>query len=296
MNDLKVAIVGAAGRGSCFITPFESNPHTQIVALCDINTEKLANTPNKPEGVKLYSDFEQMLEQAKPDIVVVATPMPCHAEQCIAALERDVHVLGEVPAVVSIDEVKRLVQAVTKSKGQYMMAENVCYTKESVLIKSIAKAGLFGTMYFAEGEYLHELKALNEVTKWRRTWQTGVDGITYGTHCIGPVLQWMGERMVSVSCAGTGHHYTDAAGLAYEAQDGCIMLGKTTSGGLEKYGLICSPTGQAAPSFRCRAPMAVTRPAEGLGTNPGFGYAASLKRWSGCLWLILRSSSYQTSG
>lgn len=234
MKDIKVAIVGAAGRGQSFISPFTSNLHTQIVALCDIDGDKLQALVNIPKGAELYADFAQMLDHAKPDIVVIATPMPCHAEQCIEALARNMHVLGEVPAVVSIDKAKRLVLAVIKSKGQYMMAENLCYTKESVLIKTLAKAGLFGTIYFAEGEYLHELKALNEITKWRRRWQTGVDGITYGTHSIGPVLQWMGERITSVSCAGTGHHYKDATGTPYEAQDGCILLGRTTGGGLVK--------------------------------------------------------------
>ncbi len=234
MKDIKVAIVGAAGRGSSFMIPFSSHPSTQVVALCDMDSEKLAGIANNPEGAELYADYTQMLDQAKPDIVVVATPMPCHADHCIAALERGLHVLGEVPAVVSLDEAKRLLQAVNVSKGQYMMAENCCYTKESVLIENIVKAGLFGTISFAEGEYLHELKALNEITKWRRKWQTGVDGITYGTHSTGPLLQWMGERIVSVSCAGSGHHYTDASGAAYEAQDGCILLGKTASGALVK--------------------------------------------------------------
>ena len=35
---------------------------------------------------------------------------------------------------------------------------------------------MFGEVYYAEGEYLHELKVLNEVTKWRRRWQTGING------------------------------------------------------------------------------------------------------------------------
>ena len=110
-----------------------------------------------------------------------------------------------------------------------MMAENCCYTKQTVLIGELVKAGLFGTVTYAEAEYLHELKALNEQTKWRRSWQTGIDGITYGTHSTGPLLHWMGERITSVCCTGCGHHYTDAAGAAYQAQDGCVMLGKTAS-------------------------------------------------------------------
>ena len=94
---------------------------------------------------------------------------------------------------------------------------------------------MFGEVYYAEGEYLHELKGLNEITKWRRTWQTGIDGVTYGTHSLGPILQWMpGDRVVRVCCEGSGHHYVDPRGDAYENQDSCVMLCKMEKGGLVK--------------------------------------------------------------
>ena len=80
-----------------------------------------------------------------------------------------------------------------------MMAENYTYIRSNVLVRELVRRGLFGTTYYAEGEYLHELKGLNEVTRWRRTWQTGVAGVTYGSHSLGPILQWMpGDRVVSV--------------------------------------------------------------------------------------------------
>ena len=229
MNDIKVAIVGAAGRGGSFILPFTANPNTQLVALCDADADRLHAIPSVPKSTQLYTDYDQMLDESAPDVVVVATPMLLHSQHCIAALQRDIYVLGEVPAVVSIEQAKALVLADHYSKAQYMMAENCCYTKQTVLISELVKAGLFGTVTYAEAEYLHELKALNEQTKWRRNWQTGIDGITYGTHSTGPLLHWMGQRITSVSCAGCGHHYADAEGIAYQAQDGCVMLGKTAS-------------------------------------------------------------------
>jgi predicted dehydrogenase len=79
------------------------------------------------------------------------------------------------------------------------------------------------------------VKELNEITPWRRRWQTGIDGITYGTHNLGPILQWMaGDRVVRVCCAGSGHHYLDPRGDAYENQDTCVMLAQTARGALIK--------------------------------------------------------------
>ena len=69
---------------------------------------------------------------------------------------------------------------------------------------------------------------------WRRRWQMGVEGITYGTHSLGPILSWMaGDRVTSVCCAGSGHHYRDPRGDNYH-QDTHVMLGKMASGGLVK--------------------------------------------------------------
>ena len=47
-----------------------------------------------------------------------------------------------------------------------MMAENYTYMKPNVLVRELARRGLFGEIYFGEGAYIHELKAGNERTKW----------------------------------------------------------------------------------------------------------------------------------
>lgn len=232
MKQFKVGIVGAAGRGSNFFTPFICNPHTQLEALCDINEEGVSRTAAEVGIEKVYTNYEEMLEKSGIDIVMIGTPMQFHVPQALPALEHNIHVLCEVPAAVSMEEAKELVLACKKSNAKYMMAENYCYMRPNVLVRALARAGLFGQMYFGEGEYIHELKELNEITKWRRHWQTGINGCTYPTHSFGPVYQWMGERAVSVSCVGSGHHYRDPRGDEYENEDSITMLCRMEKGGL----------------------------------------------------------------
>ncbi len=231
-SPLKVGVVGSVGRGRSFFASFHNNPATSLAALCDINAEGLAAQSAEQEVEQTYTDYEQMLDRAELDLVVIGTPMPFHAPQAIAALQRGVHVMSEVPAAVGLEEAKQLVQAATAGSARYMMAENYCYIKHNVLVRELARRGLFGTMYFGEGAYIHELKGLNEITKWRRRWQTGVNGCTYPTHSLGPVLQWIGERVVSVCCVGSGHHYTDPRGDRYENEDSISMLCRLSGGGL----------------------------------------------------------------
>jgi len=115
-----------------------------------------------------------------------------------------------------------------------MLAENCNYMKPNVLVKALVDHGLFGELYYAEGEYLHELKELNRLTPWRRVWHTGVRGITYGTHSLGPILNWMsGDRIVRVCCEGSGSHYVDWQGQPFH-DDTSVMLAKTARGALIK--------------------------------------------------------------
>ena len=236
MDRIQIGIVGAGGRGGNIMERLSTIfPEVDVRAVCDINPDCLPEAKVRLGASEAYDDFLEMLDTSRIDALLMGTPMNFHAPHAIEALGRGIHVLSEVPAAVSIDECKDLVTASVKSKATYMMAENYIFTRPNITIREMVRDGLFGTPYYAEGEYIHELKELNEKTQWRRVWQTGINGITYGTHSLGPVLQWMDDdRVVSVCCAGSGHHYLDPRGSQYENEESCVMLCKTNNGALIK--------------------------------------------------------------
>lgn len=229
-NKLKVGIVGAP-RGQSFIRSFQAIEETDVIAICDLNIDVVEGVASQFNIDQMYTEFEEMV-QSDLDIVVVSTPMPLHAPQSTLALQEGKHVISEVPAATDLQQCWELAKSVENSKKKYMMAENYVYTRENILIRELAMQGLFGDIYFGEGQYLHELKSLNEITKWRRKWQTGRNGCTYSTHSLGPVLQWFEDRVCTVSCFGSGHHYEDSEGKQYENEDTISMICKTTRGGL----------------------------------------------------------------
>jgi len=235
LQQFNLGIVGACGRGKSFKAACDALGAVRIRAVCDINREKLPAAQERLGADEAWVDYSEMLEKCDLDAVILGTPMHLHVPQALPALAKNKHVLSEVPAAVSLEECRQLVAACKTSSGVYMMAENYTYRRPNVLVREMVRRGEFGTPYYAEGEYLHELKELNEVTVWRRKWQTGVNGITYGTHSLGPILQWMpGDRVESVCCAGSGHHFRDPRGAEYENEDSCVMLGRMRSGGLVK--------------------------------------------------------------
>jgi predicted dehydrogenase len=235
---LKLGIVGACARGGSFRAGCEA-AGLEIKAVCDINADALPAAAKQVGVTETYTDYQTMLEQSGIDAVIIGTPMHLHVPQSIAAVERGIHVLCEVTAGVTIEECKELVRACEKSEAIYMMAENYAYRRPNVLVRELVRQGLFGQPYYAEGEYIHELKTLNERTPWRRTWQSGIAGITYPTHALGPILQWMpGDRVVRVCCADTTTRLKDPRGEEY-AQMTPVMLCKTAKGALIKIRVDC---------------------------------------------------------
>ncbi|MHB0859223.1 MAG: Gfo/Idh/MocA family protein, partial [Anaerolineae bacterium] len=173
LQKLNVGIVGAAGRGGSFKGVFEAVPSARIHAVCDTNAEALEQAATRLGATEAYTDYETMLARSELDVVLLGTPMPLHVPQAIAALSQGLHVLSEVPAGISLDECRDLVASAKGSRGIYAMAENYIYTRPNMIVRELVRQGLFGTPYYADGEYLHELKGLNEITRWRRRWQTG---------------------------------------------------------------------------------------------------------------------------
>jgi predicted dehydrogenase len=232
---INIGIVGAGGRSASLKAALDITGTARVHAVCDIDAGRREESKRYFGAPEMYEAYSEMIARSDIDAVIISTPMMLHAPQSVEALAKNIHVLSEVTAAVSMDECRALVAAAAASKALFLMAENYIYTRANSMVRELARRNMFDVPYYAEAEYIHELKQLNEETPWRRRWQTGVNGITYGTHSLGPVLTWFpGERVTAVSCAGSGHHYRDARNSPYENEDTCVMLCRMSGGGLVK--------------------------------------------------------------
>ena len=267
MMELKVGLAGA--RGLSFIGGFRSIPGVSVEALCDLNEDLLKSTAAKYGISKTYRVFEDMLE-SDIDAVVIATPMQCHVPQALSALEAGKHVMSEVTAGVTMDELWWLIEWVEKYKKVYMMAENYCYIPENQIIENMVRQGLFGEVYFGEGEYLHDIRELavypSGKYSWRKFWQLGKRGAFYPTHSLGPVMKWFaGDRIKYVSCFGTGWH-TDPQ---FRQEDTSLTLCQLESGKLIKIRLDCiSKRPHNLTYYSLQGTKGCYEAARGLGDKP----------------------------
>ena len=133
---IKVGIAGV--RGMSTVMGFNAIDGVEISALCDLDEEVLCREGDKLNIPKQhrYRVFEDMLE-SDIDAVVIATPMQCHMPQAVAALEAGKHVMSEVTAGVTMDELWWLCEAVEKYGKTYMMAENYMYMPKVQLVNEL---------------------------------------------------------------------------------------------------------------------------------------------------------------
>jgi hypothetical protein len=74
---LNVAVVGVGGRGAANRNAVARTEN--IVALCDVDSHRLAQAAEQHPQARQYADFRRMLEQRDIDAVVVSTPDHTHA-------------------------------------------------------------------------------------------------------------------------------------------------------------------------------------------------------------------------
>jgi len=111
---LNIAAIGAGGRAEGDIAGCNSE---NIVALCDVDWDKAAETFKKYPKAKKWRDFRKMLEQQKDiDAVIVATPDHTHAVAAMMAIKMGKHVYCEKPMTRTVWEARRLTEAAREAK------------------------------------------------------------------------------------------------------------------------------------------------------------------------------------
>lgn len=265
-DKLRVGLVGI-GRGTSYGHIFSVNPLTEVAALCDFDENKLAQS-GKDFGLAdshLYTKYEDIFSEDL-DIVVLGTPMPYHADQVVAAIEADCHVLSEVTAASDLDGCMRIHKAVTSHpKLKYMMAENCCYMAFALEWKDIVDSGRLGSIYYAEADYVHEIRDLIiDAETGAEKWRVHRAPLHYCSHSLGPLLQLMPDDYI-IRCTASGNRAT----IIPHEGDGFIDM---------QVGLFQTKNG--ATIKVCRSSVATKRPA--LCTYSVYGTKGTLE--SGRKW------------
>ncbi len=239
VSDRKVR-VGLVGYGVCRFGAafgFQDHPNVEVVAVSDLIPERCKQLAEVTRCNKTYPSLEDLVKDDNIEAVFVATDAPSHARHCIEVLRHGKHVASAVPAVFgSLEDAEKLYETVKQSGMKYMMFETSIYRENLFAMRQIYKAGGFGRILYAEGEYWHYSK--NGIASYNN-WRHGMPPQWYPTHSDAYYVGVTDESFTEVSCLGIPSKMEryQKGNNRYDNPFGTeISLYRTSEGGMARMG------------------------------------------------------------
>ena len=158
---VRVGIVGFGFMGHMHFRCWDANPDAQIVAICDVDNDKLTgkaaqagNIEGAEEALDLsniatFTDLAAMLKEIDLDAVSIALPTYLHAQATIQALKAGVHVLCEKPMALDSAQCQTMVDAAAQSGKILQVGHCIRFWPEYAYLKEIVQSGKYGSLQFA---------------------------------------------------------------------------------------------------------------------------------------------------
>lgn len=148
-------------------------------------------------GAPVYESVEELVDEARPDAVIVGTPPNAHAEPCLKALGAGCHVFCEKPFVESLHDADAIIGAA--SAANRVVAVNHEFRENPIFraVRDGVASGDFGRIVFCQVWQLMNLAPWEEPTPWRSGMadRTLLEG---GVHLVDLLLSIYGEPPVAV--------------------------------------------------------------------------------------------------
>ena len=206
MKKLRLAVIGGGQFSSSFIHLFQAHPFVEEVALVELNPERRASIAAKFSIKQTFASLSE-LWNSDFNAVAIFTPRWTHAQIALEAIENGRHVYTAVPMGITQEEISQLVEASSKTKLTYFMAETSFYYPAVVFSRKKFAEGQMGKFVYGEGEYLHDMShgfsdayAANGGDDWKST--ASFPPMLYSTHSVSTILSVTGAQATSVTCIG----------------------------------------------------------------------------------------------
>ena len=139
---MKYALIGC-GRISPNHIQAAMNNNLEIAAICDINPANMDDKKAKfelPDSVKLYTDYKEMIEHEKPELVAIATESGKHATIALDCIEKGCNVIIEKPIALSLEDADKIIATISFQDDKYKEKISFRKNENELLILMVALA------------------------------------------------------------------------------------------------------------------------------------------------------------
>ena len=247
---MRVGVVGAGMIGARHIATVAASPAAELVGVADMLP------PDHPAVASLscpyFRSHRDLIAQAKPDAVVIATPNRLHVEQGIDCARAGVHMIVEKPIADTVDDACELLREAKRANVAVLVGHHRRYHAQSAEARRIIADGRLGKVVGASVVWATRKPDAYFDATWRKV--AGGGPILINLIHEVDMLRFLVGEIASVS------GITSNAQRGFEVEDGAALMFRFASGALGT--ILCTDSGVSPWTIE-----------QGLGESPLFPYA-----------------------
>lgn len=231
---MKYALIGCGRISPNHIAAAQANK-LEIVAICDLDKRNMRDKELKfelEESVHQYTDYLEMLQKEKPELVAIATESGKHAKIALDCMDYGCNLIIEKPIALSIEDADQIIDKADRLHLKVCACHQNRFNKSIKKIREAVEKNRFGKMFYgtAHVRWCRDHEYYDRAS-WRGTWEQ--DGGALMNQCIHNIdlLRWMMGDEVEEVVGMTDRLHHDYI----EAEDLGVALIKFKNG---SYGIV----------------------------------------------------------
>lgn len=223
MKKKRYAQVGTGGRARMYYEAIATRykDSSDLVAFCDTSQkrmdysnsilEKDCNHPSVPTYKSL--NFDKMIQEQKPDVIIVTTVDRIHHYYIIKAMEAGCDVICEKPITIDNEKAQEILDAWKKYKKSIRVTFNYRYAPHHTKIRELIANNTIGQVYSVHFEWLLNTQhGADYYRRWHRNkYNSGGLLVHKSTHHFDLVNFWLGTQAKTVYAFGDLNFYGQAS-------------------------------------------------------------------------------------
>ncbi|MCL6515501.1 Gfo/Idh/MocA family oxidoreductase [Alicyclobacillus sp.] len=230
MSVRRWAVCGVSNRAmSMFIGPMTQvfPAYAEVVGLLDVDPRRVEICRDRFPGLRDVpgygpEDFDRMVDEVKPDVILVTGRDYTHAEYIVKALARDLDVVTEKPMATTAADCRRILDAEAGSRGRVVVTFNYRYAPIHRRIKEMILEGRIGRVTSVDlNWYIDTYHGSSYFQRWNRMREfSGGLSIHKSSHHFDLVQWWIDQRPTEVFAFGALNYYGPDSEYNPERRDG----------------------------------------------------------------------------
>ena len=200
---LKVGIVGCGNIFTMHATSCDHLPNAKMVGVCDIKEDRAKKAAER-YGVPAYTDYKELIEKEKPDVLHVCVPHYLHPIISRYALERGVHVLCEKPMSIKMEDALANVKLAEEKGVKYGIIFQCRFNDTAKMVKKHIDNGDLGKVISARVTLTWcKPDSYYSLSDWKGTWDKEGGGviIDQAIHSIDLANWFINDQPVEVQAS-----------------------------------------------------------------------------------------------